>query len=210
MTAINPGAISRSREFNVVFASSYTPKSYPADRDGIDPREGERDRPYPLSWEKDAGALAGAWNRDLGIDVQAIRSWGANAVVCLMEDFELKLLGVEDLPSAVEAAGIRWLHLPIRDVSVPSMAFEMECSTSGAELKEILLRDGRVLVHCRGGLGRSGMIAARLLVELGMRPASAIGVVRKQRPGAIETPAQEAYVKNLSRENPPKHRRSRP
>jgi ADP-ribosyl-[dinitrogen reductase] hydrolase len=160
--------------------------------------------------KRDADALTGPWNRDLGIDVQAIRSWGANAVVCLMEDVELKLLGVEDLPSTIEAAGIRWLHLPIRDVGVPSMAFEMEWTTSGAELKGILLRGGRVLIHCRGGLGRSGMIAARLLFDLGMRPASAIGVVRKQRPGAIETAAQETYVMNLSRGSRPTHRRSRP
>jgi ADP-ribosyl-[dinitrogen reductase] hydrolase len=160
--------------------------------------------------KKDAGALTGAWSRDVAIDVQAIRSWGATAVVCLMEDFELKLLDVEHLPATVEVAGMRWFHLPIRDVSVPSMAFEMQWVASGPELRQILAEGGRVLVHCRGGLGRSGMIAARLLVELGMRPASAIVAVRRQRPGAIETSGQEAYVMNLLRGRQPRHRRSRP
>ena len=52
-----------------------------------------------------------------------------------------------------------------------------------------------MLIHCRGGLGRAGTIAARLLVELGMRPDEAVRRVRDARgPGAIETPAQEAHV----------------
>lgn len=148
--------------------------------------------------KKDTTAMTGAWNRDLETDIAAIRSWGAEAVVCLMEGFELELLGVEELPSVVEGAGMRWFHLPIRDVSVPSVAFEIEWTTKGGELRAVLSRGGRVLVHCRGGLGRSGMVAARLLVERGMRPAAAIGLVRKQRLGAIQTRAQGNYVLNLT------------
>ena len=53
---------------------------------------------------------------------------------------------------------------------------------------------GDVLVHCKGGLGRAGMIAARLLVELGMAPEQAIREVRRARKGAIETPSQLALV----------------
>ncbi|MDP7292161.1 MAG: hypothetical protein QF497_08015, partial [Verrucomicrobiota bacterium] len=51
-----------------------------------------------------------------------------------------------------------------------------------------------IVLHCKGGLGRTGTIAARLLVELGMTPGNAILAVREARPGAIETSAQETYV----------------
>lgn len=51
-----------------------------------------------------------------------------------------------------------------------------------------------MLVHCRGGLGRAGTIGARLLIELGMEPETAIRRVRAMRPGAIETREQEKYV----------------
>lgn len=54
-----------------------------------------------------------------------------------------------------------------------------------------------MLVHCRGGLGRAGIIAARLLIELGMEPTLAIENVRKIRPGAIETCDQERFVKGI-------------
>jgi len=148
--------------------------------------------------KKDQAAMTGAWKRDLKTDVTAIRAWGAGAVVCLMENFELKLLDVEALPETVESEGMRWFHLPIRDVSVPSVAFENLWAVKGPELRAIVSTGGRVLVHCRGGLGRSGMVAARLLVEFGLKPDAAIALVRKHRPGAIETAAQEDYVRALS------------
>ena len=54
-----------------------------------------------------------------------------------------------------------------------------------------------VVVHCRGGLGRTGLVAARLLVELGESPVSALVRVRAARPGAVETVEQEKYVLQL-------------
>ncbi|HVA32773.1 MAG TPA: protein-tyrosine phosphatase family protein, partial [Candidatus Baltobacteraceae bacterium] len=66
----------------------------------------------------------------------------------------------------------------------------------GTALCDRLRKGERVLVHCRGGLGRAGTVAARLLVELGMDPAEAIAAVRRARPNAIETAAQAAYVRN--------------
>jgi ADP-ribosyl-[dinitrogen reductase] hydrolase len=51
------------------------------------------------------------------------------------------------------------------------------------------------VVHCRGGLGRAGTVAACLLIEFGTSPAEAITLVQTQRPGAIETMAQENYVR---------------
>ena len=65
---------------------------------------------------------------------------------------------------------------------------------AGADLRGVVRRGGRILVHCRGGLGRAGTIAARLLVELGTSPDEAIRAVRHVRPGAIETREQERYV----------------
>jgi ADP-ribosyl-[dinitrogen reductase] hydrolase len=61
---------------------------------------------------------------------------------------------------------MKWVHLLIRDVLVPDAKFEAPWATAGLELRECLQRVGSILVHCRGGLGRTGTIAARLLVEL--------------------------------------------
>jgi ADP-ribosyl-[dinitrogen reductase] hydrolase len=136
----------------------------------------------------------GGWDRDLKIDVGVMRDWGAEVVVSLIETSEFEMLDVVDLPTVVEEHGMRWVHLPIVDVSVPDQRFETRWIAAGADLRGVLRRGGRVLVHCRGGLGRAGTIAARLLVELDMDPAQAIRAVRRVRPGAIETLEQVQHV----------------
>jgi ADP-ribosyl-[dinitrogen reductase] hydrolase len=113
----------------------------------------------------------------------------------LVEQHELVALQVSSLGPKVVARHMDWLHLPIADVSVPDAGFERQWSQVGEGLRA-RLRDGfNVLIHCKGGLGRAGTIACRLLIELGMPIETAISAVRKARPGAIETAAQLAYVR---------------
>ena len=133
--------------------------------------------------------------RSVEADMDAIRRWGASAVVTLIEAHEFGLLSVTALPNAVRAAGLEWHHLPIVDMSVPDAAFERHWRYAGLRVRRRLRAGERVLVHCRGGLGRAGLVAASLLVELGAaRPAEAIASVRAVRPGAIETSAQARWV----------------
>jgi protein-tyrosine phosphatase len=54
-----------------------------------------------------------------------------------------------------------------------------------------------VVTYCRGGLGRAGMTAACVLVRSGAGPDEAIDAVRRFRKGAIETLAQEQYVREF-------------
>jgi len=98
---------------------------------------------------------------------------------------------------SVRARGMHWFHLPIRDVSTPTDAFETAWQHAGPRLHEWLCAGRNVFVHCKGGLGRAGTIASRLLIEAGMPPRQAIDAVRAVRPGALETDAQEAYALNL-------------
>ncbi len=149
----------------------------------------------PGKW--DANAMTGAWRRDLALDLDAIKQWGAVALVTLLEPWELTELGVERLGEEVERRGIRWLHLPIVDGSTPAAQFERDWSVVGLDLRTLLQSGKSLVVHCRGGLGRAGTVAARLLVELGTSPTTAIWEVRAARPDAIENFAQEQYILNL-------------
>ncbi|MFD1611006.1 hypothetical protein ACFSCW_04235 [Sphingomonas tabacisoli] len=74
--------------------------------------------------EKQPAAATGAWDRDLDVDVQAIAESGAAAVVTLVEAHELNTLRVSGLGDAVRSRRMDWLHLPIRDVSVPSIDYQ--------------------------------------------------------------------------------------
>lgn len=139
-------------------------------------------------------AFSGQWQRDLAIDLDAVHASGAAAVVTLVEDDELYSLKVEQLGAEVQARHMAWYHLPIPDVSVPCPRFEQQWQQHGEGLRSLLRHGFKVLVHCKGELGRAGTISARLLTELGTAPAEAIAMVRAVRPGAIETEAQRQHV----------------
>lgn len=144
--------------------------------------------------KQQADAMTGNWKRDLVTDVRAIAAWNAAAVVTLLEPHEFDLLDVAQLGEAIRDAHMAWYHLPIRDAGVPGPAFEAVWRDAGAQLRAILRSGFNVLVHCKGGLGRAGLVAARLAVELGMAPDAALAAVRKARPGAIETDRQRDHV----------------
>jgi ADP-ribosyl-[dinitrogen reductase] hydrolase len=55
------------------------------------------------------------------------------------------------------------------------------------------------VVHCKGGLGRTGMFAARILIELeGLGADEASARCREVRPGTVETAGQERYLRELN------------
>lgn len=134
------------------------------------------------------------WDRDLGTDLLVVKEWNAVVVVTLIEDHEFDLLHVRDLPILVQRLGMEWIHLPIVDLSVPDYRFNSLWPDALQRLIPVLRSGGNVLVHCRGGLGRAGTVAALLLIEMGMDPYDAVTTVRTARYGSIEVDVQEAYV----------------
>lgn len=134
------------------------------------------------------------WDRDLQEDLRVIRNWGASMIISLIEPHEFDLLQVPEFGDSAARVGISWIHLPIRDVDVPDERFESGWSAIRPEIHHRIGTGERILIHCRGGLGRTGLVAARILVERGCLPRDAVHRVRAVRPGAIETLAQEQYV----------------
>jgi ADP-ribosyl-[dinitrogen reductase] hydrolase len=139
-------------------------------------------------------ASTGAWDRDLAIDLDVVKHWGAVTVISLIEDHEIADLGVSRLGAEVTARGMKWFHLPIVDISTPDDRFKTRWMDARNRVLDSLRIGDRIVVHCKGGLGRAGMVSALIMVELGVSPASAVSIVRAARPGAIETRAQEEYV----------------
>jgi len=138
-------------------------------------------------------ALSGEWRRDLGLDLETIRAWGCQILVTLMERGELARFQVDDLFDRIPA-GMAHVHLPMPDGGTPDAAWERAWVEARPRILETLAAGGRIVIHCRGGLGRTGLLAARLLVESGLAPEQAVAAVRRARPGAIETGAQLAHV----------------
>lgn len=149
--------------------------------------------------KKGDSVFGATWDRDLGLDMDAIKGWGASAVLSLIEDHEFEMLGVPKLGEAVKAWGVDWFHFPVRDLDTPTDHAMERWATLSAQLHGTLERGGRVVVHCRGGLGRAGTIAALMLTERSWSASQAISDVRAVRPGAIETAEQERWVTRRAR-----------
>lgn len=139
-------------------------------------------------------ALSGCHRRDLQADLDVIAAWNAAAVITLCETHELEALRITAIAAEVPRRHMEWHHWPICDGDVPDAAFDAAWSARAAKVRSLLACGARVLIHCKGGQGRAGMVAARLLVEGGMEADAAIATVREVRDGAIETRGQERWV----------------
>lgn len=103
----------------------------------------------------------------------------------------------EELPAEwLAAAEIEYLHLPMQDMSAPSMA---ALDAFVEFVRRVNSRGGAVAVHCGAGLGRTGTMLAAYLVTKGCRPWEAVAAVRRLRPGSIETAEQEKALYAFAR-----------
>lgn len=127
-------------------------------------------------------------------DVARIAAWGAEVVVTMNEVDEMARAGVHGLADACRAAGLDWRHMPIRDFGGPEGESAAGWAALSVDLHAVLDGGGAVLLHCKGGKGRSGMIALRLMVERGEDPEAALTRLRAVRPGAVETEVQFAWA----------------
>jgi hypothetical protein len=127
-------------------------------------------------------------------DLTAILRWGAGLVLTMTTGGELARSGAAGLGADLEASGVAWRHLPIPDYGAPPPKTDVLWPEVSGEAHALLADGGRVLAHCYGGCGRSGMALLRLMVEAGDDADPALARLRDVRPCAVETGAQMAWA----------------
>lgn len=131
---------------------------------------------------------------DYAGDLAALKAWRPDIVLTLVSEIELEAGGAEDLARDLRQGGIAWWHLPVTDFRSPCNGTASLWPAFSQAARGALARGGRVLAHCYGGCGRSGMALMRLMVDAGEDPPSALARLRKVRPCAVETAAQAAWA----------------
>lgn len=135
---------------------------------------------------------------NLRATVRKIRSEGAPTLVVLIEADELPEECLRLLKQAAEEDGLEIVHMPIPDYHSPDDAF-MERWTALAESRTDFPKDGGALVFCcQYGAGRSGTMAALLLMQQGLSKDQAITVIRDQFPDSIESDVQLEFLEKIS------------
>lgn len=148
--------------------------------------------------KKQANAMTGSWDRDVALDIESVQAWGATAVISLLESFEYDELEVRNLP-AIYQEHFQWFNLPIPDKCAPDEAWLNHWLTLRHELKTLLANSGKILIHCKGGFGRTGTVAALILMDHGYTAVDAIAACREAREFAVETEVQEKFVMDYER-----------
>lgn len=124
-------------------------------------------------------------------DLATVVAWSPSLVISLVETAELAAHAGESLGGDLCAARIDWCHIPVPDFGIPAT---LDWPQMRADVLARLGAGEKVLVHCMGGCGRSGMIALRLLISAGVPANEALARLRRTRPCAVETDAQMAWA----------------
>jgi protein-tyrosine phosphatase len=155
--------------------------------------------------------INGPWSGELAIiprprggdwlvdEISRLREAGFEIVVSLLTAEEIEELGLTEEREFLESQGLQYCNYPIPDLGIPS---------SNKTTRKLLTRihddlkgGKKVALHCRGSIGRSGLIAASVLVFAGVEPSRAIRDVTKARGcESPETAEQREWVTMLSAE----------
>lgn len=134
-----------------------------------------------------------------GLFVAGMRKPRSNHEIRFLEKQNVGLLvGLTENPIKKDffvGSSISYAHLPIKDGEAPSK----ETVDKFIRLTSQCHKDKKsVVIHCWGGLGRTGTMLACWLVSQGRSAEDAIATVRAKRPGSIETEEQEDFIKNFA------------
>ena len=132
----------------------------------------------------------GDWLAD---EMRELRAAGIDTLISALTNTEARDLGLAEEPAAAEAAGLSFAALPIPDLGVPADAASFLAALD--PLAARLAAGGHVAVHCRAGIGRSGIIATQLLTRAGWEPQAAITHLSTLRGLPVpETDQQRAWL----------------
>jgi len=134
------------------------------------------------------------WLRDMREDMQHLVNEGVTTIVTLMEWEELKAYRAQHIKIEAEQAGLKWIFFPFQDRSIPNSEQSEEWKAVSCHIHAALNTFETVLIHCLGGLGRTGTVASMLLQDLGQSPDESIKNLRAVRAGTVETASQEVFL----------------
>ena len=135
----------------------------------------------------------GDWLYD---EIAALRNVGVDVLASLLETTEVTEFDLFDECHAAEASGIQFQSFPIPDRGTP--ASTLLAVALIASITESLERGENVAIHCRQGVGRSGLIAVAVLVVSGKAPDDAMRIVSAARGEDVpETTIQREWLRRL-------------
>ena len=144
-----------------------------------------------------AGLAPGKYNkstntqRSLDDDLKVIANSNVKVIICLMQWSELEKLKIINYPRKAQEYGFIFYHLPIIDGSYPN---DSDVNSVINIAKCHLSKGQSVLIHCREGKNRTGLICGCCLVKFGYNRYEVIEKIQNCRPGSLQSINQQKYI----------------
>ncbi|WP_407333993.1 cyclin-dependent kinase inhibitor 3 family protein [Enterovibrio sp. 27052020O] len=126
-----------------------------------------------------------------------LKAQGVTVMVTAINHDEMAQKNVTELSDSAEQVGITWFHAPIEDDEVPEAVFVQSWQKCQPRLHQAIANGEKVALHCMGGAGRTGLMAAHLLLERGWDLDDIIREVQALRPGAFTKQVQMDYIRDF-------------
>ena len=121
--------------------------------------------------------------------ISEIAALGFHQVVSLLEPAEADVLGLAQEAELVTAQSMKFISYAIPDMGLPARSDDF------ARLAQSLFTQidagTNTLIHCRGGIGRSGLLAAAVLLRGGKDVQTAFAQVSLMRGRQVPETAQQ-------------------
>lgn len=134
---------------------------------------------------------------DLTQTIAQFAQQGIKALISLTPKDEMEKHGVTSLPQICANHGITWFYAPVDDFQAPAEAFQKEWPLCKEKVHEFLNDNQPVALHCHGGQGRTGTVAAQILIERGYSFEQAKAEIKAVKPGALTNEKQVSYLQAL-------------
>ena len=131
---------------------------------------------------------------DLATSVAQLRRAGADALITLMPDEELARFNASSLSVEVRQLGMTWYQIPVEDDAAPGEMFEQAWHEKKEEILSLVRQGQGVAIHCRGGSGRTGFMAAVILRELGHDSEETTRLVKSMRSNSLQLAEHIDYL----------------
>ncbi len=146
------------------------------------------DGPWPGKLAMAPRPRGGDWLQD---EMVSWRQAGIDTVLSLLTPEEEQDLDLKREAREAKARGMKFSSLPIHDRQVPNS--ESEVSATLDRLDADLAAGKNVVVHCRQGVGRTGLVAACLLVSKGLAPDAAVKTLSDARGTPVPETAEQRH-----------------
>jgi len=126
-------------------------------------------------------------------DIAGWKRTGVDAVLSLLTPDEEQDMNLQEEAGEAKRQAMEFTSFPIPDRQIPSS--EAKWAEVLEEVTRTLSEGKNVVVHCRQGIGRSGLVAACLLVRKGVSPGAAVEMASAARGISVpETSEQRDWI----------------